>query len=258
YLRGRRSHFGRLRRRAARRVLSAAKPQVARRPFGFLEDIASCDIASLLEAEHPQTVAMVLAHIRPGKAAAILAELAPQRQVEVTRRIAGLERIDAEVVRQIEQALSARVSDLATSDTALSGAARVAEILQHAGGEMEKTMLEALSDSEPALAESIYKRLMAFEDIARLPAGRLREALAVLESDELAVALRTAGDGLKRKVLSALPTAAARQVREEMDRIGPVRLSDVEAAQQRVAEIVRQVETGRYVSHAARGSEVLA
>ncbi len=242
-------------------ILAAESPAAGpMRPFGFFEDIANSSIASLLRSERPQAIAIVLAHLRPAKAAAVLAELSPQQQVDVTRRLADLERIDTDVLREVEQSLSERASELisAGSSAAFGGVGRVAEILQHAGRETESAVLRGLSSGgEGELADSIHRKLMAFEDIARLPASRLREALGMLESDELAIALRTAGDDLKKKVLSALGGSAARRVRQEMESIGPVRLSDVEAAQQRVAEVVRRVETGTYIP-ARQGSEVIA
>ncbi len=232
----------------------------AMRPFSFLDDVANVQVASLLRSERPQAIAIVLAHLRPAKAAAVLAELSPQQQVDVTRRLADLERIDGEVLREVEHSLAERAGELigAGGAAAFGGVGRVAEILQHAGHETESAVLRGLSSGgEGELADSIHRKLMAFEDIARLPASRLREALGLLESDELAIALRTAGDGLKKKVLSALGDSAARRVRQEMESIGPVRLSDVEAAQQRVTEMVRRVETGTYASD-RHGSEVIA
>ena len=120
----------------------------------------------------------------------------------------------------------------------LGGADALAEILNHCGYETEKAVLEGLDGEEPALAESIRKRMFGFEDIASMSTKRLRASLEQVPSDELAIALRTAGEELKKKVLSSLSAAAGKAVREEMDRIGPVRISDVEAAQRRVLEAV--------------------
>jgi flagellar motor switch protein FliG len=120
-------------------------------------------------------------------------------------------------------------------------------------------VLEALGRGRPDLAESIRGRMFVFEDIARIPRSRLRPALEVLESEELAIALRTTGEDVKKKVLGSLPRRSAREVRQEMHRIGPVRLSDVEGAQQCVMEAIRRTERGVYVSSAQKNqNEVLA
>lgn len=247
--------------RRSSRVAAVCSPDAAaksNRSFAFLDDIANEHIATLVHSERPQAIAMVLAHLRPAKAAAVLAELSPQQQVDVTRSLADLDQVDGQVLRELEQSLAERAGELAGSAGSFGGVGRIAEILQHAGHDTESAVLKGLSSKgQGELADSIHRKLLAFEDIVKLPTSRLREALGLLESDELAIALRTAGDDLKKKVLSALPSSAARQVRHEMESIGPVRLSDVEAAQQRVAEVVRRVETGTYIA-AHQGSEVIA
>jgi len=257
-LRRRSRRTGRQMQRGAETIAAGrAGPQ---RPFGFLEDIANDHIARLLSSEHPQTIAVVLGHLRPAKAAAVLAELPPPQQVDATRRLADLDQVDKQVIGEIEQALAERAGEFSGSAGAtFGGVGRIAEILQHAGHDTETAVLQGLTrKGQNDLAESIHRKLLAFEDIGKLPTSRLREALGLLESDELAIALRTAGDDLKKKVLAALHGPAARQVRREMDSIGPVRLSDVEAAQQRVAEVVRRFETGTYITHVRQGSEAIA
>jgi flagellar motor switch protein FliG len=154
----------------------------------------------------------------------------------------------------------ADVADLpAVAGEQAGGAGKVARILNHAGGATERAVLDGLTGMAPALAESIRKRMFVFDDVALLPRTVLRSALESLGGDELAIALRTAGKAATEKVLSSLSRDAAGKVRREMERIGPVRLSDVEAAQERVVSAVRRLEGGLYTSSAGRkGSEVLA
>lgn len=217
-------------------------------PFGFLRHADSEDLLNFVKAEHPQTIALILAHLGPAKAAAILGALGADVQADVARRIATLERIDPEVVREVERSLSERLAEAMARPDGHNGVNTLAEILHHAGYATEKSVLDAIGQDEPSLAESVRTRMFAFEDITHMPPERLREAMAALGSDELAIALRTASEKLTRKVLSSLPVPAAARVREEMERIGPVRLSDVEAAQQRVLEVVRESQDGRYVA----------
>jgi type III secretory pathway lipoprotein EscJ len=216
--------------------------------FGFLRDVCGKDLMAALRSEHPQTIALVLTHVESAKASVVLMGFPPDRQVEIARRMGALDRIDPVVARDVERTLSDRLSGARVDvQGGLSGATVVARILQHAGGQTERAVLDGLSEAEPVLADAIRRRLFVFEDIARMPAARLSEALKTLEDEDLAVALRTAGNEVKQNVLAALTPEAAQHLRQEMDRIGPVRLSDVEEAQQRVVEAVRRLEDGRYV-----------
>ena len=217
-------------------------------PFAFLIDTPAEQLLALLGGEHPQTIALVLAHVGPGKAAAVLAGLEPERQVDVVRRIASLGAPVGEVAGEIARGLAARMGIGATgaADNA-GGISTAAEILHHVGYDGEQAVLDGLKDEEPGLADSIRRQLFEFEDIASLSPETVGRALADLPSDDIAVALRMAGDEVKDNILAGLASEAAGQVRQAMDRIGPVRLSDVEAAQQRVATAVRRAGNGRYV-----------
>lgn len=223
--------------------------------FAFLLDISDQKLVSLLEGEHPQTTALVLAHLGPGKAAAVLSALGPKRQVDVVRRIASLGTPAGEVAGEIARGLAARLGRSTSVEAGPDGISTAAEILHHAGYDAEQAVLDDLASDEPDLADSIRRRMFVFDDIASLPTATVAEALGPLASEDIAVALRTAGDGIRDKVLSGLSSAAAGQVRKAMGRIGPVRLSDVEAAQQRLASAVRQACDGRYVVDVVEGSE---
>ena len=216
-------------------------------PFAFLLETPAEELGALLEGEHPQTIALVLAHLGPGKAAAVLAGLEPERQVDVVRRIASLGAPAGEVAGEIARGLAARMGIGTADGDDAGGISTAAEILHHVGYDGEQAVLEGLKDGEPALAETIRRRMFEFEDIAALSPETVGRALAGLPSDDIAVALRTAGEGVRQKVLAGLAGEASGQVRQAMDRIGPVRLSDVEAAQQRVAAAMRRAGSGRYV-----------
>jgi hypothetical protein len=236
--------------RRRRRAPAAAGDRNALRQrsqfFAHLAGAESEQVLGLIRDEHPQTIALVLAHLGSAKAAAVLAGLAPDTQVEVTRRLAGVDEMAPDVADEVADALAVRLAETSDAgDEHINGIETIARILNHAGYATEKTVLEGLADDEPTLAESIRRRVFVFEDIADLPAPRLREALAPLGDDELVLALRTAGEALTKKVLSALPSATAKKVRREMDRIGPVRLMDVEAAQQRVVDAMRAAAAPR-------------
>ena len=226
--------------------------------FAFLADTSAEELHSLLTGEHPQTIALVLAHLGPGKAAAVLAGLEPERQVDVVRRIASLDAPTGQVAGEIARGLAARMGIKTAQGDAAGGISTAAQILHHVGYDGEQAVLDGLKDDEPALADSIRRRLFEFEDIAALSPETVGRALAGLPSDDIAVALRTAGDEIRNKVLAGLAGEAAGQVRQAMDRIGPVRLSDVEAAQQRLATAVRRADNGHYVrDDATRAGETI-
>ncbi len=237
-------------------------------PLARLRRADSEQLRTMLDAEHPQTQALILAQVAPETAAEVMAGWSPELQVDVSRRVAALGRVEPAVVSEalgglIEQWTESAGpevgGDSAEAAAGAGGAGKVARILNHAGGATEKAVLDGLAGLAPALAESIRKRMFVFDDIALLPRTVLRSALESLAGDELAIALRTASEVVTEKVLSSLPRAAASKVRREMDRIGPVRLSDVEAAQERVVAAVHRLEDGLYTSAPARkGSEVLA
>jgi len=234
---------------------SGAEPSRPGGPFAFLLDISDQKLVSLLEGEHPQTTALVLAHLGPGKAAAVLSALGPERQVDVVRRIASLGTPADEVAGEIARGLAARLGRSTSVEAGPDGISTAAEILHHAGYDAEQAVLDGLASGEPDLADSIRRRMFVFDDIASLPTATVAEALGPMAGEDIAVALRTAGHDIRDKVLSGLDPAAAGRVREAMDRIGPVRLSDVEAAQQRLASAVRQACDGRYVVDVVEGSE---
>jgi flagellar motor switch protein FliG len=254
-------------------------------PLARLAAIDSEQLRAMLADEHPQTQALVLSQVAAHVAAEVIEGLSQDQQVEVSRRIAALGYIEPAVVAEAIRGLVGQwtssprlsleapargvkvkaggqlsVSNMqAVSGEQSGGVGKVARILTHSGGATERAVLDGLTGMAPALAESIRKRMFVFDDVALLPRTVLRSALESLGSDELAIALRTAGKAATEKVLSSLARGGAAKVRQEMERIGPVRLSDVEAAQERVVSAVRRLEGGLYTSSAGRkGSEVLA
>jgi flagellar biosynthesis/type III secretory pathway M-ring protein FliF/YscJ len=288
---GRHRMLGRLEQSSSSGEPDSAGPQGASRgesesddPLARLTAIDSEQLRAMLADEHPQTQALVLSQVPPQAAAEVLEGLGQDQQVEVSRRIAALGYIEPAVVAQaigglIEQWTSsprhalqapasgakgkaggqAYVAQPAVAAEQAGGVGKVARILNHTGGATERAVLDGLTGMAPALAESIRKRMFVFDDVALLPRTVLRSALESLGSDELAIALRTAGKAVTEKMLSSLPRDAAGKVRQEMERIGPVRLSDVEAAQERVVSAVRRLEGGLYTSSAGpKGSEVIA
>ncbi|MGC9454775.1 MAG: FliG C-terminal domain-containing protein [Phycisphaerae bacterium] len=230
----------------------------AEEPFAFCCETPIEELQACLRGEHPQTVAVVLSYLPPARSAAILSSLEPDRRVEVVRRIAATREVDPQMLSEVATSLRRRLSRKEPQSPGV-GVAAAAGILKHVGGAAEQAVLDALKGEAPDLAESLQRELMAFDDLERFPLEQWSDALESLDSEDLAVALRTANRRLRRRVLSSVSTATSRHVREQMERIGPVRLSDVEAAQQRVVEAVRRYQPGEYsVEAPSRESEAPA
>ena len=224
-----------------------------------LERLDAGELRTMLQGEHSQAIALVLSHVSSATAGKVLGTFEPARQVDISRRIAALAAVDADVLAEAVRGLLVR-RDAVTRDGEASGngAGRVAKILHHAGFTAEQTVLEGLGGSEPDLAESIRRRMFVFDDVAELPRDVLTAALESIGSSELAIALRAAGKRPKEKILASLSRDAANEVESQMEQIGPVRLSDVEAAQEAVVEAVRRQQPGRYIPDRRRARGILA
>jgi hypothetical protein len=227
--------------------------------LGVLELASADDLLRFLESEHPQTIAVVLSQLPSEKAAAVLSGLPAERQVEVSRRVADLDKVDAETAREVGRELADRLEGfIARRSGALGGRTKLAELLHRAGLATERNVLGALGEEAPQLAESLRAQMFGFEDIASIPDWRLQPVLEDTDGAELALALRVAGQQTVRKALSCLSGPGARAVRAHMEQMGPVRLSDAEAAQERIVEALKHSEDRQYAAAPAAKSELLA
>lgn len=225
----------------AQAAWAALEAASSRRPFGSLREVDTETLRVRLRTEQPQTVAVVLAHLPSVKAAEVLAGLPPRMQGEVTRRIARLGRVPPEVLKDLEEALLS--THLRPDISGPKGGPEVAaEILRRAGRSSERAALEALEGEEPELAEEIRRKLLSFEDLQGADDRGTRALLKEVGMHEIALALRTSSDELKDKFTSNMSPRAAALLRDEMEYMGPVRLSDAEGAQRKVLEAARRLE----------------
>lgn len=227
------------------------------RPFDFLRASDPLQILSFIQGEHPQMIALILSFLSPEQAASILSGLSYEQQAEVTVRVARMDRVTPEVLRDAESVLERKLSTVIGQDFSLTGGIdAVVEIINRAGRGAEKNILEILDEREPELAESIRKRLFVFEDIYNLDDRSLQRVLRDLDTKELSLALKGVSEELREKFYRNMSTRAAEMLKEEMQYMGPVRLRDVEEAQQRVVNQVRTLEeAGEIVL--SRGDEEL-
>jgi flagellar motor switch protein FliG len=240
----------------AKKIIEAIEHSVYEQPFSFLQKTETESLLMFLAGEHPQTIALVLSHLPPTMASDILVGLGPERQVSVIERIANMEQTSPDVIKDVERGLEHRLAGLVSERFERTGGVRaVAEILNLSGRAAEKTIMDGLSEKNPDLVEDIRRLMFVFEDILRVDDRGIQAVLKEVENDELALALKTASDELKQKIFGNMSERAAALIQEEMEYMGPVRVSDVEAAQQRVVDIVRRLEDSGDIIIQGKGGE---
>jgi flagellar motor switch protein FliG len=240
----------------ASRVIKQVTQQVQTTPFSFLQKAESENLLTFIQDEHPQTIALILAHLNPQKASEILVGLPSQKQIEVVKRVANMEQTNPEVIQEVERGLEHRLSDIVSQTFEKAGGVdTVAEILNLADRSTEKGIMEGLEAEDPDLVEQIRRLMFVFEDILLVNDKGIQAVLKEVDNDELSLALKTASDELKQKIFKNMSERAAQLIQEDMQYMGPVRVSDVEAAQQKIVDVVRRLEDAGEIIIAGRGGE---
>ncbi len=240
----------------AERILQQISQQVRRAPFAFLQKAESSNLLTFIQDEHPQTIALIVSHLSHHKASEILAGLPTPKQLEVVKRVANMEQTNPEVVNEVEKGLETRLASMLNqSFEKIGGVNTVAEMLNLVDRTTEKSIMEGLEAEDPDLVEEIRRLMFVFEDIMLVNDKGIQSVLKEVDNDELALALKTASQELKDKIFGNMSERAARLIAEDMEYMGPVRVSDVEAAQQRIVDIVRRLEDAGEIIISGRGGE---
>jgi flagellar motor switch protein FliG len=240
----------------AERVLQQIQTQVQKTPFSFLQKAESENLLTFIQDEHPQTIALIVCHLPHHKAAEILSGLPMQKQVEVIKRIANMEQTNPEVIREVERGLESRLSNMLTQSMEKAGGINtVAEILNLADRATEKSIMEGLESDDPELVEEIRRLMFVFEDILKVDDKGIQMILKEIDNDQLGLALKTASTDLQQKIFKNMSERAATLIKEDMQYMGPVRVSDVEQSQQRIVDIVRRLEDSGEIIISGRGGE---
>jgi flagellar motor switch protein FliG len=238
----------------AKRIITTIEHAVHEQPFSFLQKTEKENLLTFLQEEHPQTIALVLSHLPPGMASEILVGLPQERQIEVVTRIATMDQTSPEMIKEVEKGLEKRLAGLVTERfERVGGANAVAEILNLAGRAAEKKILETLEQQNPELVEDIRRLMFVFEDILRVNDKGIQAVLKEVDNEELGLALKTASDELKERIFKNMSERAASLIKEEMEFMGPVRVSDVEAAQKKIVDIVRRLEDAGEIIISGKG-----
>ena len=243
--------------KGASATLENVRQSIEALPFGFLQKVDSQNLLTFIIDEHPQTIALILSHVPPSQAADIIAGLPAERQLSVTRRIATMQQTSPEIIDEVETGLESRMASVMSQQFEnTGGVAAVAEILNVIDRATERSLLENLAQEDPDLVEEIRRLMFVFEDITKLPDRDIQTLLKNVDSSQWAMALKGASEELKEKILNNMSKRASDLLREEMDYLGPVRLSNVEQTQQQTVDIIRKLEdAGEITTHADEEEE---
>ena len=225
------------------------------RPFDFIQKTESEQILNFIQGEHPQIIALIVSYLPANKAGEIFRNLPEEKQIDIARRIASMERTSPEMIREVERVLERKLSTVVGQDyTSAGGLDTLIEMLANVDRGTEKTIIESLSETDPELAEEIRKRMFVFEDVILLDDRAIQQVLKSVESKDLSLALKGSSEDVSEKVFKNMSKRAADMLREDMEFAGPVRVKDVQEAQQRIVNVIRKLEeTGEIVI--ARGGE---
>lgn len=217
-------------------------------------------LGKLLDAEHPQTIALVLAHLDPKQASLVLSNLTEERRVTSIQRLAEMRQFSPEMAQKVAYTLHRRLENVGdTQRKSYSGFKAVADLMNRLNAEESKRVLETIEESQPELALSIRNLMFTFEDLVTVPPATIREIVSGVDKKQLALAMRGAKDELRAAVFKSMSSRAAEMLKEDMDVLGPVRSREVAQAQQEVLNLARRLEAeGKVILKLETGDEMLA
>ena len=208
----------------------------------MLKNVASDQIAPFISSEHPQTIALILSQLDGAQASGILSQLPERLQSDVAYRIATMDNITPSVIKQIETSLETQLRDILGGNQDVGGPQVVADMLNLTGSTVEKNVLDQMDAQDPEVAESVRNLMFVFADVAKLTERELQALMREVDQKDIIIALKNADDELKEKVLGSVSERVRTFIQEEMDFLGPMRLSEVEEVQLRIVQMVRQLE----------------
>jgi len=244
-------------RQKAEDLISRLEARSGGYPLEFLRKADPQQLLSFIQHEHPQTIALILCHLPARQASQLLSALEPELQADVAKRIATMGRTPPEVVQQVVGVLRRKLSLVTKDFSAVGGVDSLVRILTYVDRSTEKTVLEQLDQDVPEIANEIRKRRFVFDNIIQLDDRSLQRVLREVDTRDLALALRGAPEALREKVFRNLSSRAAEMLREEISMMGPVRLRQVEEAQQRIVAIIRRLDEAEEIVISRGGEDVL-
>ncbi len=240
-------------------VISKLTASLQVKPFEFIRKTEPSQILTFIQDEHPQTIALILSYMSPTQSAMILSAIPPDRQADVAKRIASMDRTSPDTIKEVEKVLESKLSSLVNQDyTIVGGVDAVVEILNTVDRSTEKHIMETLEIEEPELADEIRKKMFVFEDILLLDDRSIQRVLREVENSDLGLALKGATENVQNAIFNNLSKRLAAMIKEDMDFMGPVRMKDVEEAQQKIVNVIRKLEdAGEIVISRGGGDELV-
>ena len=240
-------------------VISRLTASLQVKPFEFVRKTDASQLLSFIQDEHPQTIALILSYLSAAQSAMIIAALSPDRQAEVAKRIAVMDRTSPDVIKEVEKVLESKLASLVNQDyTIIGGVDAVVEILNSVDRGTEKHIMETLEIEEPELADEIRKKMFVFEDVLLLDDRAIQRVLREVDNNDLAMALKGSNEQVQNKIFNNLSKRLAVMIKEDMEFMGPVRMKDVEEAQQKIVNIIRKLEdSAEIVISRGGGDEII-
>ena len=243
----------------AKEVITKLTASLQVRPFEFVRKTDTSQLLNFIQDEHPQTIAMILSYLTSAQAALVIGALPPEKQADVAKRIAMMDRTSPDVIKEVERVLEKKLSSLVNQDyTIVGGVDAIVNILNTVDRTTEKHIMESLEIEEPELADEIRKKMFVFEDILLLDDRAIQRVLRDVDNADLGVALKAANEEVQNVIFKNLSKRLAAMIKEDMEFMGPVRMKDVEEAQQKVVSVIRKLEdSGEIVISRGGGDEIV-
>ncbi len=243
----------------AQDVISKLTASLQVRPFEFVRKTEPSQVLNFIQDEHPQTIAMILSYLPPGQAAMILGAITPEKQADVAKRIALMDRTSPDVIKEVERVLERKLSSLINQDYTIAGGVdSVVNILNTVDRGTEKHIMESLEIEEPELADEIRKKMFVFEDILLLDNRSIQRVIQDVDKGDLNIALKGSTEEVQNAIFQNMSSRMASMAKEEIEFMGPVRMKDVEEAQQKIVGVIRKLEdAGEIVISRGGGDEIV-
>ena len=244
---------------AALQVIGKLTSSLQVKPFEFVRKTEPSQLLNFIQDEHPQTIALILSYMSASQASQIISGLPQERQAEVAKRVALMDRTSPDVIKEVEKILESKLASLVNQDyTIVGGVDQVVEILNSVDRGTEKHIMETLEIEEPELADEIRKKMFVFEDILLLDDKAIQRVLRDVENSDLALALKGSNEQVQNAIFNNLSKRLAAMIKEDMEFMDPVRMKDVEEAQQKIVNLIRKLEDyGDIIISRGGGDEII-
>lgn len=243
----------------AEQVIKRLTSSLQVRPFEFVRKTDPSQLLNFIQDEHPQTIALILSYLPSAQASMVVSALPAEKQADVAKRIAKMDRTSPDVIKEVENILERKLSSLVTQDyTIVGGVDAIVDILNTVDRGTEKHIMETLEIDEPELADEIRRKMFVFEDILSLDDKTIQRVLRDVDNNELSIALKGTNEEVQNAIFSNLSKRLAEMIKEDMEYMGPVRMKDVEEAQQKIVGVIRKLEdTGEIIISRGGGDELV-